>query len=103
MTDKQRARLKEKYSMESATDTKKEMNVLGRGDRTRALAATGKPKNFKRTVARLVKYLSKERGIITIALICSLVHTVTTLGASYLLRPIINKYILPLLRNLSFS
>ena len=93
MTDKQRARLKEKYSMESATDTKKEMNILGRGDRNRALAATGKPKNFKRTVARLVKYLSKERGIITIALVCSLMHTVTTLGASYLLRPIINKYI----------
>lgn len=93
MNDQRKARLKEKYSSEGASDNKKEMNVLGRGDRTRALAATGKPKNFKQTVKRLAAYLSKEKSIIIIAVICSLLHTVTTLGASYLLRPIINKYI----------
>lgn len=93
MKEERKARLKEKYSSESSQSTQKEMNVLGRGDRTRALAAKGKPKNFKQTVKRLAAYLGKERGIICIAIICSLVHTLTTLGASYLLRPIINKYI----------
>lgn len=93
MTAQQKKRLDEKYSCSKVGDGKKEMNIMGRADRSKALGATGKPKNMGKTVKRLASYLKKEKKIILIAVICSLIHTVTSLIASYMLRPIINRYI----------
>jgi ATP-binding cassette subfamily B multidrug efflux pump len=54
-----------------------------------------KPKNSKQVIQRLWKYLSRQKILLLIIIALLLINTGTTLMASYLLRPIINKYILP--------
>ena len=64
----------------------------GRGARDRQ---GGRPKDVRHTVTRLMTYVLKEKARLAGALICVLVSTVSTLAASYMLRPIINTYIVP--------
>ena len=93
MNEDRSSRIEAKYSNVKVSEGKKELD-LGRGaGRDRALNAHGKPKNTKVTVTRLARYVSREKKLIITALICSLINTGTTLAASYLLRPIINKFI----------
>lgn len=49
-----------------------------------------KPKNTKATVKRLFSYLKNEKYKIAAAFACVLISSASTLGGSYLLRPIIN-------------
>jgi ATP-binding cassette subfamily B protein len=49
-----------------------------------------KPKNTKATAKRLLSYLEKDKGKIVAALCCVLVSSGATLGASYMLKPIMN-------------
>ena len=90
-------RLVKKYNTalgaEGKLGGKSEMKVLNGADRSRAMSATGKPKNMKKTVSRLASYLVQERMWLIIAMVCTVVNTVATLAGSYLLRPIINTFI----------
>ena len=52
-----------------------------------------KPKNLKRTMGRLVGYLTKSKLPLLFVLFCLLVSVGTNLGGSYLMRPIINNFI----------
>ena len=52
-----------------------------------------KPKNLKKTMGRLVGYLTKSRLPLLFVLFCLLVSVGTNLGGSYLMRPIINNFI----------
>jgi ATP-binding cassette subfamily B protein len=54
-----------------------------------------KPKNSKQVIIRLWKYLRRQKILLLIIVALLLINTGTTLMGSYLLRPIINKYILP--------
>lgn len=54
-----------------------------------------KPKNSRQVILRLWKYLSRQKILLLIIVVLLLINTGTTLMGSYLLRPIINKYILP--------
>lgn len=54
-----------------------------------------KPKNSKKVIGRLWTYLSKQKALISLILVLLLVNTATTLAGSYLLRPIINNFIIP--------
>ena len=56
----------------------------------------GKPKNSKETVKRLLSYLKKDKMWMGAAFLCVIVSTLTNLAGSYMLRPIINTYIVPL-------
>lgn len=49
-----------------------------------------KPKNTKATIKRLFSYLNNEKYKIAAAIFCVLISAASTLGGSYLLRPIIN-------------
>jgi len=80
-------------SSKSQKSNKKEMNLPGKGNRMAAMGASGKPKNFKSTIIRLFKYFSKEKFLLILAMICVVIQAVASLAASYLLRPIINKFI----------
>lgn len=94
MEQSRQERLMKKYaSSKVSSGVKKEMNLTGRGNRDRAMAVKGKPKNLKGTVGRLIKYLSHERGMLTVAIVCSVVCTLSTLTASYMLRPIMNRFL----------
>ena len=52
--------------------------------------AGGKPKNVKKTVGRLLSYISHEKWKLAIVCICVIGGTVANLAGSYMLRPIIN-------------
>lgn len=93
MNEARAARIEAKYSGTKVKKEQKQIEIGPRGGRNRALGASGKPKNLKASIVRLVTYISHERGLIIAAMICSVIYTVSTLAASYLLRPIINKFI----------
>ena len=61
-----------------------------------AASGGGKPKNSKETVKRLLSYLEKDKMWMGAAFLCVIVSTLTNLAGSYMLRPIINTYIVPL-------
>lgn len=93
MNETRAARIEAKYSGSKAQEQKKQIDMGKGAGRDRAMGATGKPKNLKNSVLRLIKYLSHEKILIAAALICSVIYTISSLAASYLLRPIINKFI----------
>lgn len=93
MNEARAARIEAKYRGTKVQNEKKQIEIGPRGGRNRALGASGKPKNLKMAVVRLMKYVAHERVLIIIAILCSVLHTVSSLTASYLLRPIINKFI----------
>ena len=60
-----------------------------------AMGKGGKPKASRDTTKRLLGYLNKDKKWMFIAFICVIVSTVSNLAGSYMLRPIINRYIVP--------
>jgi ATP-binding cassette subfamily B protein len=93
MNAEKASRLKEKYSGRAASSSqKKEISVGPRG-RGNAMSGGGKPKDLSGTVSRLIQYLAKERFLIVTALICTFINTTATLATSYMLRPIMNRFL----------
>lgn len=93
MNSERAKRLEKKYNNTKVEAAKKEMSFGGPQNRGRGMQVSGKPKNTKGSIIRLVKYLSHERYLIILALISALLHTVSSLATSYMLRPIINRFI----------
>ena len=94
MESERYARLVKKYGGGSASSGgKKELNVMNRGGRDQAMRATGKPKEMKKTILRLVRYLAGEKALLITAIVCAVIYTVSSLAVSYLLRPVMNKFI----------
>ena len=61
-----------------------------------AVMKGGKPKAGGQTMLRLLSYLKRDRMAMTVAFFCVILGTVTNLAGAYMLRPIINRYIVPL-------
>ncbi len=93
MNEERMARMEEKYGGRTAGRQNRQMDVGRNAGRNRALASTGRPKDLRGSVARLLRYIAREKALFAAAVICSLIFTVTSLAASYLLRPIINRFI----------
>ncbi|RHR57841.1 ABC transporter ATP-binding protein [Clostridium sp. AF18-27] len=69
---------------------------MGPGGRHgRGLPGGGKPKDSRRTVVRLLRYLEEDKAKMVLAFVCVIANTVCMLAGSYMLRPIINTYIAP--------
>jgi len=85
-------RLAEKYNGREEKQ-KAEMNVMGRRGPGAMMRGGGKPKNALKTIGRLLKYLAHERKLMITALVCSLLFTISSLAASYMLRPIMNTFL----------
>ena len=92
---KERAeRLRAKYSAVKAGPEKKAFSIGGPGGRNRGnLGHTGKPKDTKKTIIRLIKYIGNEQVLFVLALTCALTFTVGNLTTGYMLRPLINNFI----------
>ncbi len=91
MDEKKLERLKQKYALSKTGPQKQAMTFMrGPAARNGAMAAHGKPKNMRKTVVRLLKYISHEKWLFILALLCSVIQTVAALSASQLLRPVIN-------------
>ncbi|MCD7973204.1 MAG: ABC transporter ATP-binding protein/permease [Candidatus Azobacteroides sp.] len=54
-----------------------------------------KPKETKKILLRLFRYLAKERKLLILVFFLIIISTACSLGGSYMLRPIINDYIIP--------
>ena len=54
-----------------------------------------KPKNTSQTMRRLWGYLQKNRSLLFVVVALIIINTVASLSGSYLLRPVINNYIIP--------
>jgi len=54
-----------------------------------------KPKNSKQVMLRLWRYLSRQKIMLLVIIALLLINTGATITGSYLLRPIINQYIIP--------
>ncbi len=86
-------RLEKKYSV--SEEQLERMNVQkgkgpGRGPRGGRGPATGKPKDTKRTISRLLGYMSKDKWKLVIVFVCIIIYTVASLAGSYVLRPVVN-------------
>ncbi len=89
--------LKRRYgSRVSAGSSPAEGRGHGPGHGPGARRMSGRPKNAKATVKRLLSYLNQYKAGMSLAFICVIAGTVTNLAGSYMLRPIINTYIAPL-------
>lgn len=93
MNEERALRLQKKYAGTKVGPQKKEMDVGRGGGRGRAMGPHGKPKNARGTLLRLIRYLSKEKGRIALAAVLTLLYSLSSLAASYMLRPIINQFI----------
>ena len=65
----------------------------GPGHGPHARGNGGKPKDTKKTVARLFSYISAYKFRLFVVLLCMLSSTLCSLAGSYMLRPIMNDYI----------
>jgi len=66
-----------------------------RGGRGRVMGKGGKPKDTSKAVKRLLSYVAADKFKIALAFVFVLVTSASTLAGSYMLRPIINNYIIP--------
>ena len=53
----------------------------------------GKPVHTRKTIVKLLKYLSGQRVLFIIAMLSAVLHTLATLAGSYMLRPIMNAFL----------
>ena len=70
--------------------------TIGRGGgqmAKNAMGKHGKPKNAWHTLVKLLNYISKQKVLFIIALVFAIVHAVSNLAASYMLRPIMNNFL----------
>lgn len=67
----------------------------GPGKRMALMGKGRKPANSRATIARLLSYLREDRGRMALAFVCVILNTAGTLLGAYMLRPIINTYIVP--------
>lgn len=54
-----------------------------------------KPKNIKGTIGKLIGYLGRYKLQLALVVVCIFVSALCSVGGSYLLKPLINDYILP--------
>ena len=82
-------RLREQYN--SAAGKNGQQAPRGGPGPNRGLGLTGKPKDMRKTVFRLLSYMKPYRLRFVVVLACMLTHTVTALIGSYMLAPIIDR------------
>lgn len=91
--------LKHRYGRNvAAASNRQGVGHGGPGGPGRRMPAAGgqRPKNSRETVRRLLSYLGEDKAKMALAFICVILNTVGTLAGAYMLRPIINTYIVPL-------
>lgn len=96
MDSNKRDRLIKKYENFTAPQSNRTGMTIGRGGGAMArnvMGKSGKPKNAWNTLIKLLQYISAQRLLFVIAMICAIVNTVATLAASYMLRPIMNTFL----------
>lgn len=95
MNEERIRRLREKYQGR-ASDVRgrsAELNVGRNASRNRGLGASGKPADAGKVIRRLWRYMAGERVLLILAFVSAAAYTVSSLSLTYLLRPVINRFI----------
>ena len=90
MTNERLQFLKNKYASKLDPNNVDMSLVRGGHGPGRGGMSKGKPKNVKATVGRLFSYIGNQKIKLIIVVICTLLNSVFSLAASYMLRPVIN-------------
>ena len=69
--------------------------IGGHGHGGRQKHGYQKPKDMKGTIKKLLSYMGHYRGAMVLVAVCLVVSSGASIFSSYLLKPIINDYILP--------
>lgn len=85
-------RLSKRYSA-SARHTPPPKGPGGPGPRGRMQHRGGKPKDMWPAIKRILSYLSADKYKLVVAFVCVFAASISSLAASYMLRPIINEFI----------
>lgn len=59
------------------------------------MAGGPKPKNMRKTLGNLLRYLGKHKGLLFVVMILVIMSSLTMVAASFFLKPLVNNYILP--------
>lgn len=86
-------RLADRYSMSALVNAPRK--GPGNGGRRAPMGKGGKPKNTAQTMKRILSYIREDKYKLAAALVFVVLSSVASLAASYMLRPIINKFIAP--------
>lgn len=88
-------RLANKYRAYASSNVGSQASIrVGRGAMAKnAMGKKGKPKNTWQTLKKLLQYISQEKVLFVIAMCCAIIHTISTLLASYLIRPLMNNFL----------
>ena len=54
-----------------------------------------RPQDFKGTVKKLLRYVANYKASLVLVAVCLVLSSVTSIAASYMLKPILNNYIIP--------
>ena len=54
-----------------------------------------KPKNMRGTLGKLMRYLGRYKAHLAVVVVLLVISSACTVGGSYLIKPLINDYILP--------
>ena len=54
-----------------------------------------RPQDLKGTVKKLLRYVANYKGALALVAVCLILSSVTSIAASYMLKPILNNYIIP--------
>ncbi|MCR5187775.1 MAG: ABC transporter ATP-binding protein/permease [Treponema sp.] len=58
----------------------------------------GKPKNTKKTIGRIIQYMGKFKALWFLVFLCVILSSGASLVGSYLIKPAINNYIIPMVK-----
>lgn len=87
--------LKRYSSSHTFPQMQKGPQMRGAGPRGGRFSPKSKPKDTLNSVKRLLSYIGEDKKKILFAFLCVLLTTISTLLSAYMLRPIINNYIIP--------
>lgn len=71
------------------------MPPMGKGPGKKGMAGGPKPKDMKKTIGSLFKYLGKYKFFLAIVLVLVVFNSFAMVAGSYFLKPLVNNYILP--------
>ena len=76
--------------------SKDKMPPMGKGPGGKKMPGGGpKPKNMKKTLGTLLRYLGKYKVFLAIVLVLVVFNSFAMVAGSYFLKPLVNNYILP--------
>lgn len=76
-------------------DTKRTASGRGPGRHGHGGHGYQRPKDMKGTFKKLMRYVGRYKGLLALVAVCLIVSSVASVATSYMLKPLLNNYIIP--------